>query len=284
MHTFVDGDADVLLATTIIESGIDIPNANTILIDRADLFGLSDLYQLRGRVGRADRQAYAYLLLPQNDIFSGDAKKRVSAIKQFTALGSGFKIAMRDLEIRGAGNLLGTKQSGHIAAVGFDLYCQLLKESIAKLKGERASVNAECTLRLDFVTFAETQFKPGGNTCPAFIPKDYIIDGKERLAAYRRLSLSESIANIKQTEAEWRDRYGKIPMALKNLFIITRIKLYGALSELDSLEVKGARVMISRKGGVITLAGGNFPRLEKQKPNPKLSELHEMMKDLAAGM
>jgi len=284
MHTFVEGRADVLLATTIIESGIDIPNANTILIDRADLFGLSDLYQLRGRVGRADRQAYAYLLLPKKELFSSDAKKRVSAIKQFTALGSGFKIAMRDLEIRGAGNLLGTKQSGHIAAVGFDLYCQLLKESIAKLKGERASVNAECSLRLDFVTFAETQYKPGGSTCPAYIPKDYISDGKERLAAYRRLSLSESLSSIKQTEAEWRDRYGKHPTALRNLFTVTRIKLFGALSEVDSLEVKGERVMISRKGGYITLAKGNFPRLEKQKPNPKLVELENMMKDLSAGV
>ncbi len=283
MHTFVDGRADVLLATTIIESGIDIPNANTILIDRADLFGLSDLYQLRGRVGRADRQAYAYLMLPPNQAFSGDAKKRVSAIKQFTALGSGFKIAMRDLEIRGAGNLLGTKQSGHIAAVGFDLYCQLLKESVAKLKGERASVNAECTLRLDFVTFAETQFKSASGTCPAFIPKDYITDGKERLAAYRRLSLSESVASIKQTQVEWSDRYGRPPTALRNLIAVTRIKLYGALCELDSLEVKGERVMISRKGGYITLEKGSFPRLLKQKPNPKLTELEEMMKDLAAG-
>jgi len=222
--------------------------------------------------------------LPESEVFTGDAKKRVSAIKQFTALGSGFKIAMRDLEIRGAGNLLGTKQSGHIAAVGFDLYCQLLKESIAKLKGERSSVDADCSLRLDFVTFAETQFKAGGGTIPAFIPKDYIIDGKERLAAYRKLSLSESIANLDQTQTEWSDRYGRLPTAVSNLLTITRIKLYGVISELDSLEVKGARVMIFRKGGFITLSGGNFPRLEKQKPNPKLAELHEMMKDLATSL
>src|SRR5208282_3025370 len=127
MTKFVNGEADVLLSTTIIESGLDIPNANTIIIDRADRFGLADLYQLRGRVGRAQHKAYAYLFLPRHLMTGGDARKRVSAIRQYSQLGAGFKIAMRDLEIRGAGNLLGTAQSGHITAVGFDLYCQLLK-------------------------------------------------------------------------------------------------------------------------------------------------------------
>ena len=244
--------------------------------------GLSDLYQLRGRVGRADRQAYAYLLLPKRAMFTSDAKKRVSAIKQFTALGSGFKIAMRDLEIRGAGNLLGTKQSGHIAAIGFDLYCQLLKESIAKLKGERQGTQSDCKLRLDFVTFAESRYVAGGGTCPAFIPRAYISDGKERLAAYRRLSLVESLASLKQTVAEWRDRYGAPPTALRHLVTITRIKLYCAMVQVDSLEVKGPRVMISRKGGFITIGEGSFPRLTRQKPSPKLDELEEMMKDLTA--
>lgn len=139
MRTFVQGKADILLATTIIESGIDIPNANTIIIDRADRFGLADLYQLRGRVGRAGHRAYAYLMLPRSAATTGDARKRVSAIKQYTELGSGFKIAMRDLEIRGAGNLLGTQQSGHIAAIGFDLYCQLLQQSIAQMQGKRTA-------------------------------------------------------------------------------------------------------------------------------------------------
>ena len=135
MTQFVNGEADVLLSTTIIESGLDIPNANTIIIDRADRFGLSDLYQLRGRVGRYKHQAYAYLLLPRHAGLLTDARKRLSAIKQYSTLGSGFKIAMRDLEIRGAGNLLGSEQSGHITAVGFDLYCQLLKQSVAALEG-----------------------------------------------------------------------------------------------------------------------------------------------------
>jgi transcription-repair coupling factor (superfamily II helicase) len=152
MAKFVNGEADVLLSTTIIESGLDIPNANTIIIDRADRFGLSDLYQLRGRVGRYKHQAYAYLLLPRHAGLLSDARKRISAIKQYSTLGSGFKIAMRDLEIRGAGNLLGAQQSGHITAVGFDLYCQLLKQSVSHLKGEKVKPRVEVQLRLDFIS------------------------------------------------------------------------------------------------------------------------------------
>ena len=141
MRRFVKGDIDVLVCTTIIESGLDIPNANTIIIDRADHFGLSDLYQLRGRVGRYKHQAYAYMLLPRHMNLVQSARKRIGAIKQYSSLGSGFKIAMRDLEIRGAGNILGSEQSGHITAIGFDLYCQLLKESIARMKGEKTQAS-----------------------------------------------------------------------------------------------------------------------------------------------
>src|SRR6202789_1444918 len=151
MTTFVNGEADILLSTTIIESGLDIPNANTIIIDRADRFGLSDLYQLRGRVGRYKHQAYAYLLLPRHANLLTDVRKRISAIRQYSTLGSGFKIAMRDLEIRGAGNLLGAEQSGHITAVGFELYCQLLKQSVASLKGEKVKQRVEVSVKLDFL-------------------------------------------------------------------------------------------------------------------------------------
>jgi transcription-repair coupling factor (superfamily II helicase) len=151
MTAFVNGEADVLLSTTIIESGLDIPNANTIIIDRADRFGLSDLYQLRGRVGRYKHQAYAYLLLPRHAGLLADARRRISAIKQYSSLGSGFKIAMRDLEIRGAGNLLGPEQSGHITAVGFELYCQLLQQSVAAAKGEKLKPRVEVQVRLDFL-------------------------------------------------------------------------------------------------------------------------------------
>jgi transcription-repair coupling factor (superfamily II helicase) len=157
MTTFVNGEADILLSTTIIESGLDIPNANTIIIDRADRFGLSDLYQLRGRVGRYKHQAYAYLLLPRHGGLLADVRKRLGAIKQYSTLGSGFKIAMRDLEIRGAGNLLGAEQSGHITAVGFELYCQLLKQSVASLKGEKVKPRLEVQVRLDFLALNPAQ-------------------------------------------------------------------------------------------------------------------------------
>ncbi len=158
MQQFVSGEADVLISTTIIESGLDIPNANTIIIDRADRFGLADLYQLRGRVGRAQHKAYAYLLLPRDMMSGGEARKRINAIKQYSSLGAGFKIAMRDLEIRGAGNILGTAQSGHIVTIGFDLYCSLLKQAVTKLKGEKARPRIEVVLRTDFVVTREAEY------------------------------------------------------------------------------------------------------------------------------
>ena len=168
MTKFVNGEADVLLSTTIIESGLDIPNANTIIIDRADRFGLSDLYQLRGRVGRYKHQAYAYLLLPRHASLLTDVRKRISAMKQYSTLGSGFKIAMRDLEIRGAGNLLGSEQSGHITAVGFELYCQLLKQSVASLKGEKVKPRVEVRIALDFLNDSTRQLTSNYSllTCP----------------------------------------------------------------------------------------------------------------------
>ncbi len=169
MTTFINGEADVLLSTTIIESGLDIPNANTIMIDRADRFGLSDLYQLRGRVGRYKHQAYAYLLLPRHAGLLADARKRITALKQYSTLGSGFKIAMRDLEIRGAGNMLGAEQSGQITAVGFDLYCQLLKQSVAALKGEKVKPRVEVQVRFDFLALS-----PGEETGNVQSPKSKV--------------------------------------------------------------------------------------------------------------
>ena len=158
MARFIAAKTDVLVCTTIIESGLDIPNANTIIIDRADQFGLADLYQLRGRVGRAEHKAYAYLLLPREMMTVGAARKRISAIKQYSSLGAGFRIAMRDLEIRGAGSILGTAQSGHIMAVGFDLYCQLLKQAVAQLKGQKPRLRVDVDVRLDFAVTNEAEF------------------------------------------------------------------------------------------------------------------------------
>ena len=215
MQRFVAGKIDVLVCTTIIESGLDIPNANTIIIDRADRFGLADLYQLRGRVGRAEHKAYAYLLLPREMMTVGAARKRINAIQQYSSLGAGFRIAMRDLEIRGAGSILGTAQSGHIVAVGFDLYCQLLKQAVAQLKGEKLRPRLEVEVRLDFVATKEGEYLAAGpeKLVPAFIPTAYISDAALRIQAYRNLAEITTPEQLQRLRRDWRDRFGKWPGA-----------------------------------------------------------------------
>ncbi|MDE0826226.1 MAG: transcription-repair coupling factor [Akkermansiaceae bacterium] len=273
MHTFVEGKADVLLATTIIESGIDIPNANTILIDRADRFGLADLYQLRGRVGRANRRAYAVLMLPPDLVASGDARKRINAIQQYTALGSGFKIAMRDLEIRGAGSLLGTKQSGHIAAVGFDLYCQLLRQSVDQLSGKKVSRRSDVVLRSDMLCLSETRSATAGaGQLPAFLPSSYISDSKQRIAAYRELASLANRDELTALESRWRDRYGRLPSEVINLIEVGKLRIEASLAGVELVEIKGDRLMVQRNGGYIMLEGRRFPRLKSGKPGPMLRE------------
>jgi transcription-repair coupling factor (superfamily II helicase) len=262
MHRFVDGKADVLVCTTIIESGVDIPNANTIIIDRADRFGLADLYQLRGRVGRSGARAHAYLMLPRDFVEGGDARKRVNAIKQYTELGSGFKIAMRDLEIRGAGNLLGTEQSGHIAAVGFDLYCQLLKQAVNRMQGRRVARPVEVSLRADFLCVSEslmTTALPG--TTPAFLPLAYIEDAKQRIHAYRMLGEVMTRRELEELEEQWRDQFGKLPAAVKNLLICSAIRLAAAHAGISDVEIRDRKLMLTRNGKLVQL-DGKFPRLE----------------------
>ncbi len=307
MHAFVNHEADVLLATTIIETGIDIPNANTILIDRADRFGLADLYQLRGRVGRAGEKAYAILLLPREMITQGDARKRIHAIKQYTALGSGFKIAMRDLEIRGAGNLLGTKQSGHIAQIGFDLYCQLLRQSIDRLKGKKDPSLQETTFKADFIIPTETQWvtafealNPKSKiqnhqsstypsslgdlgdlavqSLPAFIPTSYLSDAKLRIHAYRELAEANTPKAIDTLEKNWIDRHGRLPEPVKNLLTIARIKAEAAANNVSSVEISGQRLMLQRNGSPILMDGSRYPRLTKSKPPEMLAETLEMLR------
>jgi transcription-repair coupling factor (superfamily II helicase) len=286
MHTFVKGEADVLLATTIIETGIDIPNANTILIDRADRFGLADLYQLRGRVGRAGEKAYAILLLPRDMMTAGDARKRIHAIKQYTALGSGFKIAMRDLEIRGSGNLLGTKQSGHIAQIGFELYCQLLRQSVDRLKGRKDAPRGECTFKADFFIPTETAWHRGGGlqppsqSLPAFLPSNWLTETSTRIAAYRELSEAGTEKAVDTLEASWRDRFGRIPEAAENLLRIARIKALAAAERIASVEIQGQRLMLHRGGDYILLEGRRFPRLKSESPRSKLAEAIEMLREL----
>ncbi len=274
MHKFVKGEADVLLATTIIETGIDIPNANTILIDRADRFGLADLYQLRGRVGRAGEKAYAILLLPRDMMTVGDARKRISAIKQYTALGSGFKIAMKDLEIRGAGNLLGTKQSGHISQIGFELYCQLLRQSVDRLKGRKDAPRMETAFKADFIAFSETAYtrEDPAKVLPAFLPASWLDETKLRISAYREISEAGTEKAVAELEKSWRDRYGRIPDPAARLLEISRIKALAAAQGISSVEIQGQRLMLHRNGDYILLEGRRFPRLQAASHAGKLSE------------
>jgi transcription-repair coupling factor (superfamily II helicase) len=287
----------VLVCTTIIESGLDIPNANTIIIDRADQFGLADLYQLRGRVGRAEHKAYAYLLLPREMMTVGAARKRISAIKQYSSLGAGFRIAMRDLEIRGAGSILGTAQSGHIVAVGFDLYCQLLKQAVAQLKGQKPRLRLDVDVRLDFVVTNEAEFiapptrdngfsaadvlgeAPLPERLPAFIPVAYVSDPAMRIRSYRDIAEITGREQLERLRGDWRDRFGPFPPAVDNLFTLVEIKLAAAESGVSRVEVREGKVMLTRHGDFILVAG-KFPRLVGSKIDQHLPEMVELIKKL----
>ena len=229
MVDFVAHKYDVLLATTIIENGLDIPNANTMLINRADRYGLSQLYQLRGRVGRSDRRAYAYLLIPPEEALSPVAKKRLAAIREFSDLGSGFRVAALDLEIRGAGNLLGGEQSGHIEAVGFDMYMKLLEQTIKELKGEevedeiRANVNLRVDLRID---------------------DEFIPDMNQRLTVYRRFAAVRNDAELDRLMDEVRDRYGNPPASVLNLAEYAAIRLMADRLGIESIDREAQIVVI----------------------------------------
>ena len=281
MQRFVAGKIDVLVCTTIIESGLDIPNANTIIIDRADRFGLADLYQLRGRVGRAEHKAYAYLLLPREMMTVGAARKRINAIKQYSSLGAGFRIAMRDLEIRGAGSILGTAQSGHIIAVGFDLYCQLLKQAVAQIKGEKLRLRLEVDVRLDLVATNEAEFVQLGpqHRVPAFIPTSYIADTTLRIQSYRRFAEIATREQLKRLQRDWRDRFGKFPPAVDNLFLLAEIKLAAARADVTRVEVRERKLMLTRRGDFI-LVGGKFPRLVADRIEAHLREVLELIEKL----
>jgi len=281
MHRFVSGDTDVLVSTTIIENGLDIPNANTIIIDRADRFGLADLYQLRGRVGRAQHKAYAYLLLPREMMTVGAARRRINAIKQYSGLGAGFKIAMRDLEIRGAGNLLGTAQSGHIINIGFDLYCQLLQQAVAKLKGKRVNDSTEVTMRLDFVSTNEAEYVSSeGHLQPAFLPADYVAQPQMRIQAYKKLAQAPSKEALRQLGVEWRDRFGPHPVAVRNLLLLNEARLVAARAKVTSIEVKESKVMLTR-GGDYLLIGDRFPRLTSGNAENNLPSLLSLLSRLS---
>jgi len=221
---FWEGGYDVLVCTTIIESGIDMPTVNTLVVDRADLLGLGQLHQIRGRVGRSGQRAYAYLFHPRDRALTEEAYERLKTIGEATELGSGFKIAMRDLEIRGAGNLLGTGQSGHIAAVGYDLYCQMVNEVVAELKGEEAREPAEIKLDLPL---------------DASLPKAYVPKEELRLEAYRRLAAVTTETTVADIRTEWEDRYGPVPEEAAALLDVARLRAES--SRLDLREVNVVR-------------------------------------------
>jgi transcription-repair coupling factor (superfamily II helicase) len=219
---FWEGEYDVLVCTTIIESGIDMPTVNTLVVDRADLLGLGQLHQLRGRVGRAGSRAYAYLFTPPGRELSEEAYERLKTIGEATDLGSGFKIAMRDLEIRGAGNLLGTGQSGHIAAVGYDLYCEMVTEAVAELKGETPPEVVE--VKIDVPV-------------DAFLPTDYVAREDLRLEAYRRLAAVTTPAEVDELRAEWEDRYGPVPEAAMALLSVAHLRVRALRAGITELSV-----------------------------------------------
>jgi transcription-repair coupling factor (superfamily II helicase) len=231
MMEFLRGDADVLVCTSIVESGLDIPTANTLIVERADLFGLAQLYQIRGRVGRSRERAYAYLLYPSHAALSEEASKRLATLSDYTELGSGFKIAMRDLEIRGAGNLLGEEQSGHVAAVGFELYMGMLDEAVRLLAGDAADETAE-PVRMDLPV-------------DAYVPGDYVPYEAAKIEVHRRVAGAREVAQLIMLREELEDRFGPVPEQLDNLIRLqdARIKLGRAGAR--TVDFKGGRMAVA---------------------------------------
>lgn len=269
MNRFAEGAYDVLLCTTIIESGVDMPNVNTIIIDRADRFGLAELYQLRGRVGRYKHQAYAYLLLPPQGGSRMISRERIRAIQRYSELGSGFKIAMRDLEIRGAGNLLGSQQSGHITNIGFDLYCQLLEQSVQRLKRQPVRKLIDVKVRLDFVDMQPNAPDPD-SACS--IPITYVEDEALRVELYRRLAGLATREEVLQLEDELADRFGRIPRPVENLLLLARIRVAASSLGVKEVDIREGKLMLLR-GGSYLMRRKKFPRLYQRSAVDRLQEL-----------
>jgi transcription-repair coupling factor (superfamily II helicase) len=276
MHGFTAGQFDVLLCTTIVESGVDIPRANTIIIDRAERFGIADLYQLRGRVGRSNRKGYAYLLLPASGIVDTEARRRISAVKKHSQLGSGFQLALRDLEIRGSGNLLGAEQSGHISAVGFGLYCQLLQQSVARLKGRPLPVLVDVETRLDFIDLAPAT---ATHDTGAFIPYAYIEDERLRLGVYRKIAEATALRNLTRLQHELTDRYGAIPAAVMRLLKMAELRILAAAHHITQIETRGEKVFLTDRNGLI-MQGTQLPRLRAKTAADRLDELVALVRTL----
>ena len=241
MHDFIRGDYDVLIATTIVESGLDIPNANTIIINQAQNYGLSDLHQLRGRVGRSNRKAFCYLLAPPLELVNSDARRRLKAIEDFSGLGSGFNIAMQDLDIRGAGNILGGEQSGFIAEIGYEAYQRILNEALLELRDEEfpelqkeqtdgpTAFTTDCVIDTDFALL---------------IPDTYVENVSERIRLYRELDNITDESALQRFEVEMRDRFGEIPEQVSGLMEVVRIRQRCIDLGIERLMVKNNRMVI----------------------------------------
>ena len=263
MVEFLAGEADVLVSTTIIESGLDIPQANTLIVERADALGLAQLYQIRGRVGRSDVTAYAYLFYPAASELSPEARARLATLADHTELGAGFAIAMRDLEIRGAGELLGAEQSGHVAAVGFELYVELLNEAVAELSGQRRT--AARPVRVDA-------------RVDAYVPAAYIGSEALKIDLHRRLALTEDEDELRELRASVEDRYGEVPGPVENLFAIQEAKLKLARLGADYLVFRGGRMSV----GPLVLGSGELKELRDRARDRRL-HLYEAGGDAAPG-
>ncbi len=261
MQDFAHGKYDLLLSTTIIESGLDIPRANTILVDHADDFGMADLYQLRGRVGRSSREGVAYFLIPPSGDIDGDARARLTALKRHSGLGSGFSLAVRDLELRGAGNLLGSQQSGHIAAIGFTLYCQLLQRTIARLKGEKVRDVVDVQLNFDFIH--------------PRIPFAYVEDDRQRFSLVKRLAAVQDERALDDVRDEMADRFGPLPEEAKDYLKVSRIRLLCATRGIAHVDVAGSRAVFCKEGAHDIF---KVVDLKAATPQGKLDELEAALR------
>jgi transcription-repair coupling factor (superfamily II helicase) len=285
MVDFISGKYDLLLCTTIIESGLDIPNCNTIIIEEADKFGLSQLYQLRGRVGRFTRQAYAYLMVSSHLPVKEKARKRLSALRSTSSMGAGFKIALRDLELRGAGNLLGSEQSGHIAGVGFEMYCKLLRESVSRLKGDEVSLRPSAVVRLDFLHTDETVNEDkDSDFIASCIPSTYVSEPRLRIELYRKVANIFEVSGILDLRDELLDRFGPIPYPVEALLLETEIKCLAQEAGFDCIASDGEKLFCrkvrkrSKEGIQYLRKFGNLPRIQQKGALLKLKEIIGFLK------
>jgi transcription-repair coupling factor (superfamily II helicase) len=247
MERFEDGEFDVLVCTTIIESGIDIPNVNTLIVDHADMLGLAQLYQLRGRVGRSSHQAFAYLLHSRDRVLSEVAQQRLSTIFEASELGAGFQVAVRDLEIRGAGNLLGAEQSGQIAAVGFDLYTQMLADAVESMRSSAHLPAAEVPVVDAMATERRGRLVSLDLPASAFIPESYVPEIEARLALYQRIAGLTSLEEVDALRAETEDRLGPLPPALEQLYALVRIRLAASSAEVAAVRLEEGDVVLTSR-------------------------------------